>query len=175
MGNNPYYPPMPNPFFSFPPYYPPPPQHAFPPFPLPPYPEPTIKMLLNEFLQHSQAHALDNKMELREILYKLIIFIDQNQAAIGDPRVKDTVLLSYCDIFSPKFIGPLLNEYILQRATLITEKETPNSAIVAEVDYLKQLMGFLRERKLVKSDSVSKNDSSLAHWGNSSEATYNLP
>jgi hypothetical protein len=45
----------------------------------------------------------------------MMIFIDENYPAVSDPRVKDEVLLSYCDLFSPKFIGPLLTEYITHK------------------------------------------------------------
>lgn len=44
-----------------------------------------------------------------------MIFIDENYQAAADPRAKGGVLLSYCDLYSPRFIGPLLNEYISER------------------------------------------------------------
>jgi hypothetical protein len=44
-----------------------------------------------------------------------MIFIDESYQAAADPRVKGGVLLSYCDLFSPRFIGPILNDYISER------------------------------------------------------------
>jgi hypothetical protein len=97
---------MPNPFFSFS-GYPPHPQ-AYPPFPLQLLPEPTIKRILEEYLASSEYDSYDGKSALRNVLYGLMVFIDQNYPSAKDPRVREGVLLSYCDIFSPKFIGPLI-------------------------------------------------------------------
>ncbi len=104
IGNNPYYPPMPNPFFGFP--YCPPPQ-AHPTFT--PFLDPPIKRTFQEFFDFSEANGVSNKAELRNVLYRLMIFIDENYQAANDPRVKGDVIFSYCDLFSPRFIASLMN------------------------------------------------------------------
>lgn len=138
MGGNPYYPPMPNPFFSFP-YFPPP--QAFPPLPYQ-YPEPSTTRVFQEFLLVSANEATISKTAIRNILRKMVTYIDENYLSIRDPRIKEDILLSYCDIYSPKFIGPLLDQYILQKTTLEILEQTGQS----EVGILKRLMSFLKTR-----------------------------
>jgi hypothetical protein len=101
---------MPSPFFNFPygqpPYYPPFP-HFPPAFQSMPN-EVTIKKILSRYLFSAEECEGQDRIHLRDTIYDLIVYIDKNIEMINDPRSTERLILSYCDNFEPKLIGPLL-------------------------------------------------------------------